>query len=136
MTLPSCVTFFPTPYFQGIEDRLQEGVPETLTALISAGIVVWVLTGDKPETAINIAYSAKLFSPQMELLKLMARSKDAAQNTIFSYLDDIERSLNEDVNAPSSSSTAIDYTYRRSNQRNKTRALAVDGKEKIFFENA
>lgn len=29
----------------GIEDRLQEGVPDTLHSLISAGIVVWVLTG-------------------------------------------------------------------------------------------
>lgn len=85
-------------YILGIEDRLQEGVPETLTALISAGIVVWVLTGDKPETAINIAYSAKLFSPQMELLKLMARSKESAESTIHCYLADIERQLNEAEN--------------------------------------
>lgn len=77
----------------GIEDRLQEGVPDTLNSLISAGIVVWVLTGDKPETAINIAYSAKLFSPHMELLKLMARSKEAAEHTINFYLSEIERSL-------------------------------------------
>lgn len=115
-------------YFSGIEDRLQEGVPETLTALLSAGIVVWVLTGDKPETAINIAYSAKLFSPQMELLKLMARSKDAAQSTIFNYLADIEKSLNEEMLVMPSSSSAIDYPYTRTSRRNKTRALAVDGK--------
>lgn len=53
----------------GIEDRLQDGVPETIASLLSAGISVWVLTGDKPETAINIAYSAKLFTQQMELIK-------------------------------------------------------------------
>lgn len=53
----------------GIEDRLQEGVPETIVALRAAGISIWVLTGDKPETAINVAYSAKLFNPQMELLR-------------------------------------------------------------------
>lgn len=94
--------------------------------------MVWVLTGDKPETAINIAYSAKLFSPQMDLLKLMARSKDAAQNTIYNYLADIERSLNEEMTATQSSSSSIDYDYTRSSQRNKTRALAVDGKD-IFF---
>lgn len=81
--------------YLGIEDRLQEGVPETLSALISAGIVVWVLTGDKPETAINIAYSAKLFSPQMDVLKLMARSKGSAESTINCYLADIERQLND-----------------------------------------
>lgn len=53
----------------GIEDRLQEGVPETIANLLSAGINIWVLTGDKPETAINVAYSAKLFHPNMELLR-------------------------------------------------------------------
>lgn len=79
----------------GIEDRLQEGVPETLCSLISAGIVVWVLTGDKLETAINIAYSAKLFSPQMELLKITARSKEAAESAIAFYLSQVERSLGE-----------------------------------------
>ena len=31
----------------GIEDRLQDGVPATMQALRDAGIVVWVLTGDK-----------------------------------------------------------------------------------------
>lgn len=53
----------------GIEDRLQEGVPEAIEALRLAGIAIWVLTGDKPETAINVAYSARVFQPQMEMLK-------------------------------------------------------------------
>lgn len=53
----------------GIEDRLQDGVPETIQALRKAGIVVWVLTGDKQETAINIAYSCALFQPSMEVSK-------------------------------------------------------------------
>lgn len=44
----------------GIEDRLQENVPETIQALREAGMQVWVLTGDKLETAVNIAYSCKL----------------------------------------------------------------------------
>jgi phospholipid-transporting ATPase len=38
----------------GIEDKLQSGVPETITMLKKAGMKVWVLTGDKIETAINI----------------------------------------------------------------------------------
>ena len=74
----------------GIEDRLQDGVPETLSTLIDAGIVIWVLTGDKPETAINIAYSAQLFSSEMQLLQLMAcNSKQSAENLIRQYLDEI-----------------------------------------------
>lgn len=74
----------------GIEDRLQEGVPECIAQLMAAGIVVWVLTGDKPETAINIAYSCRLFSPQMEIMTLSARSKSAAETAINFYLSDIK----------------------------------------------
>jgi phospholipid-transporting ATPase len=39
-----------------IEDKLQEGVPACIETLSAAGIKIWVLTGDKMETAINIAY--------------------------------------------------------------------------------
>jgi len=42
-----------------IEDRLQDGVPETIHSLRAAGIKVWLLTGDKIETAVNIAYSSR-----------------------------------------------------------------------------
>lgn len=52
----------------GIVDRLQEEVPETIEALQRAGIKVWVLTGDKQETAINIAYACKLLHPTDQLL--------------------------------------------------------------------
>lgn len=38
----------------GVEDKLQKGVPETITRLRRAGIKIWMLTGDKRETAINI----------------------------------------------------------------------------------
>lgn len=43
-----------------IDDLLQEDVGKTIYDLRSAGIQVWVLTGDKVETAINIGYSCKL----------------------------------------------------------------------------
>jgi phospholipid-translocating ATPase len=36
-----------------IEDRLQDGVPETIADLKAAGIKLWVATGDKLETAIG-----------------------------------------------------------------------------------
>ena len=44
----------------GIEDKLQENVKETLIALGDAGIKVWVLTGDKKETAINMALASEM----------------------------------------------------------------------------
>ncbi|XP_041668855.1 probable phospholipid-transporting ATPase VD isoform X2 [Cheilinus undulatus] len=61
----------------GILDRLQEEVPETIEALQRAGIKVWVLTGDKKETAINIAYACKLLRPNDQLLTASCGSKDA-----------------------------------------------------------
>ncbi|KRX09193.1 P-type ATPase, cytoplasmic domain N [Pseudocohnilembus persalinus] len=48
-----------------IEDQLQDEVGETIYALKQAGIKVWVLTGDKVETARNIGYSCKLLSPSI-----------------------------------------------------------------------
>jgi phospholipid-translocating ATPase len=43
-----------------IEDKLQKGVPETIERLRRAGIKMWMLTGDKRETAINIGHSCRL----------------------------------------------------------------------------
>lgn len=59
----------------GIVDRLQEEVPETIEALQRAGIKVWVLTGDKKETAINIAHSCKLLCTNDQLLTVNCGSK-------------------------------------------------------------
>lgn len=44
----------------GLEDKLQDGVPDTIDMIRKAGIKLWVLTGDKIETAINIGYASKL----------------------------------------------------------------------------
>jgi len=51
-----------------IEDKLQDGVGDTIANLAVAGISIWVLTGDKVETAINIGRSAKLLSNKMNRL--------------------------------------------------------------------
>ena len=51
-----------------IEDKLQDGVPQTIANLQLAGIKVWVLTGDKQETAINIGKSCRMITPKMEPL--------------------------------------------------------------------
>lgn len=53
-----------------VEDKLQEDVADTLEKLRKGGIKIWVLTGDKTETAINISQSCKHFSDSMIKLKL------------------------------------------------------------------
>nr|XP_045367133.1 phospholipid-transporting ATPase VA [Camelus bactrianus] len=60
----------------GIEDRLQDGVPETIAKLRQAGLQIWVLTGDKQETAINIAYACKLLDHNEEVITLNAESQE------------------------------------------------------------
>ncbi|KAG9511208.1 putative phospholipid-transporting ATPase IIB, partial [Fragariocoptes setiger] len=51
----------------GVEDRLQDGVPTTLKGLQDAGIRIWMLTGDKMETAINVAKSSQLVKKMQEI---------------------------------------------------------------------
>ena len=53
-----------------IEDRLQDGVPDAIALLAQAGIKLWVLTGDKVETAINIGFSCNLLGNDMDLIVL------------------------------------------------------------------
>uniref|UniRef100_A0A7N8WML9 Phospholipid-transporting ATPase n=1 Tax=Mastacembelus armatus TaxID=205130 RepID=A0A7N8WML9_9TELE len=50
-----------------IEDKLQDGVPETIAKLAKAEIKIWVLTGDKKETAENIGYSCSLLTDDMQI---------------------------------------------------------------------
>nr|XP_056711067.1 phospholipid-transporting ATPase VD [Euleptes europaea] len=59
----------------GIEDRLQEGVPDTIASLRRAGITIWMLTGDKHETAVNIAHACRLLEPDDELFTLKSTSQ-------------------------------------------------------------
>jgi phospholipid-translocating ATPase len=68
-----------------IEDRLQEGVPDTIALLAEAGIKLWVLTGDKVETAINIGFSCNLLNNDMELI--VFRIEDEEISTAEAELD-------------------------------------------------
>lgn len=54
---------------------MQDGVPETITKLRQAGLQIWVLTGDKQETAVNIAYACKLLDHDEDLITLNAESQ-------------------------------------------------------------
>ena len=73
-----------------IEDRLQDGVPETIRDLGRAGVKTWVLTGDKPETAINIGRSCQLLDasiPDENLIRITTGN----QNAVAAQLDALSR---------------------------------------------
>ena len=72
-----------------IEDKLQDGVPETIRTLQDAGIKVWVLTGDRQETAVNIGMSCKLISEDMTLLVVNEENKESTRGNIMKKLDAI-----------------------------------------------
>jgi len=96
-----------------IEDRLQDGVPDTIHTLQQAGIKVWVLTGDRQETAINIGMSCKLLSEDMMLLIINEENAEATRDNIQKKLEAIR--------------TQADGTIE-----NETLALVIDGKSLTF----
>ena len=73
-----------------IEDKLQDGVPETIHTLQSAGIKIWVLTGDRQETAINIGMSCKLLSEDMNLLVINEETKSDTKANLQEKLTAIQ----------------------------------------------
>ncbi|RXN34669.1 phospholipid-transporting ATPase IB-like isoform X9 [Labeo rohita] len=79
-----------------IEDRLQAGVPETIATLMRADIKIWVLTGDKQETAINIGYSCRLVSHGMSLIIVNEDSLDATRATLTAHCSSLGDSLRKE----------------------------------------
>jgi phospholipid-translocating ATPase len=63
-----------------IEDKLQKGVPETIERLRRAGIKMWMLTGDKRETAINIGHSCRLIKDYSSVTTLDHEAGSVEQN--------------------------------------------------------
>lgn len=66
----------------GIEDKLQDGVPEAIESLRQAGMKVWILTGDKQETAISIGYSCKLLTNDMTQIVINNNSKESCKKSL------------------------------------------------------
>ncbi|TYI59675.1 hypothetical protein E1A91_D10G053400v1 [Gossypium mustelinum] len=62
-----------------VEDKLQKGVPECIDKLAQAGLKIWLLTGDKRETAINIGFACSLLRQDMKQFHL-SLSRDAESN--------------------------------------------------------
>ena len=56
-----------------VEDRLQDDVPNTIHQLQEAGIKIWMLTGDKLETAENIGESCRLLKKEMHVTRLSTK---------------------------------------------------------------
>uniref|UniRef100_A0A674PMJ1 Phospholipid-transporting ATPase n=1 Tax=Takifugu rubripes TaxID=31033 RepID=A0A674PMJ1_TAKRU len=75
----------------GIEDRLQENVPDTIVALREAGIQMWVLTGDKPETAVNIGYASRLLEEDDLVINMTVSSQLTCTSIMDCTLEEVRR---------------------------------------------
>ncbi|XP_064422995.1 phospholipid-transporting ATPase VB [Latimeria chalumnae] len=78
----------------GIEDRLQDGVPDTIEALREAGIQIWVLTGDKQETAVNIAHACKLLHQKDIVFTINTESKETCESILDCALQEVKNYSN------------------------------------------
>ncbi|XP_037782445.1 probable phospholipid-transporting ATPase IM isoform X3 [Penaeus monodon] len=86
-----------------IEDKLQDGVPQTIANLAVAGIKIWVLTGDKQETAINIGYSCQLLTDDMlDIFIIDAHTASEVEDQLKKYREEIRN-----VNATSQPQTNL-----------------------------
>uniref|UniRef100_A0A1I8JRL9 PhoLip_ATPase_C domain-containing protein n=1 Tax=Macrostomum lignano TaxID=282301 RepID=A0A1I8JRL9_9PLAT len=75
----------------GVEDRLQEGAADTVAALREAGISVWVLTGDKQETAVQeVGHACRLLTEGQQLLTLVADSPAEAGDRVRRWLRELD----------------------------------------------
>lgn len=103
-----------------IEDRLQEGVPDTIALLAEAGIKLWVLTGDKVETAINIGFSCNLLNNDMELI--VFKIEDGLASTAEAQLDAQLQSF-----GLSGSDEELEAAKKSHEPPAPTHALVIDG---------
>jgi phospholipid-transporting ATPase len=76
-----------------IEDKIQDGAPETLQKLREAGVKVWMLTGDRPDTATNVAHSVRLVTSEMKLIRLcdakaLSEGREAAETHLVREIRD------------------------------------------------
>ena len=75
-----------------VEDKLQDSVPETIRDLRLAKIKIWMLTGDKMNTAYNIGLSCNLISKQMKTFNICGKEKKKNEK-----LQDINKEEREQV---------------------------------------
>lgn len=80
----------------GLEDKLQNKVPNVLQELLEAGINVWMLTGDKLDTAESIGFACRLFRDDTEVFKIRSSlNNQAVTNKLKNILKDMIHMENE-----------------------------------------
>ncbi|EGV61365.1 phospholipid-translocating P-type ATPase [Yamadazyma tenuis ATCC 10573] len=112
-----------------IEDRLQQGVPDSISLLSEAGIKLWVLTGDRIETAINIGFSCNLLTTSMKLLVVKPDDDDSTNADPVDEL--VSKYLQQDLGITDLSNAGVDQLIKTAINDHSTPtndlALIIDG---------
>lgn len=106
-----------------VEDTLQDGVPETIAHLREAGIKVWLLTGDKVETATSVAYLCKLLERDMVLLHLVRQQNaQVCQELLGTFREQVDhaKQMHSDLDNPKERSSTKEF------------ALVADGRSLYY----
>ncbi|XP_072984045.1 putative phospholipid-transporting ATPase 9 isoform X2 [Typha latifolia] len=110
-----------------VEDKLQNGVPECIDKLAQAGIKIWVLTGDKMETAINIGFACSLLRQGMKQIIITLESADIIA---------LEKGGNKDAIAKASKESVVHQINEgkklMSSSTTASYALIIDGKSLAY----
>ncbi|KAH7175458.1 hypothetical protein EDB81DRAFT_635374 [Dactylonectria macrodidyma] len=112
-----------------IEDRLQDGVPDTIALLGDAGIKLWVLTGDKVETAINIGFSCNLLNNDMELIHIKVEEDESGETSDDTFLEMAEKLLDDNLQTFGITGSDEDLAQARKSHEAPapTHGVVVDG---------
>lgn len=108
-----------------VEDKLQIGVPECIDKLAQAGIKIWVLTGDKMETAINIGFACSLLRQGMKQIVINLESQDIKALEKMGDKAAISKASKQSVLRQITEGKAQIASSRRSSNAS---ALIIDGK--------
>ncbi|CAA3016564.1 probable phospholipid-transporting ATPase 8 [Olea europaea subsp. europaea] len=113
-----------------VEDKLQKGVPECIEKLANAGIRIWVVTGDKMETAINIGYASSLLREDMEHIVITLDSPE---------INNLEKQGDKEAIAMASSASIAKQMRKGKSQLSSAKecpgsfGLIIDGKSLSFI---
>ncbi|XP_059648640.1 putative phospholipid-transporting ATPase 9 [Cornus florida] len=112
-----------------VEDKLQNGVPECIDKLAQAGIKIWVLTGDKMETAINIGFSCSLLRQGMKQIIINLETPEIKALEKAGDKDAIAKTSKESVRLQLSEGKA---QLTASSGSSEVFALIIDGKSLVY----
>ncbi|NWX44435.1 AT8B2 ATPase, partial [Steatornis caripensis] len=104
-----------------IEDKLQQGVPETIAILTLANIKIWVLTGDKQETAVNIGYSCKMLTDDMTEVFVVTG------HTVLEVREELRKAREKMMDASRSMSNGFSYQEKLSSSKLTSVLEAIAG---------